>query len=198
MTDHFCRFGIDRTFAVNRDVLEKRFHELQLQSHPDRHVASDETRQDRALAESSDINAAYRTLREPILRTKHLVELYGFPISERKSVPSSLLMTVMEAQEKIAELESASTQREKERSMRELYTIVEDLEGQRETIDAERELIARKWDSRMHPNESGELSKQEQEELGRMAQLMSERAYLETLRISVSAARQGKPAFIQH
>jgi hypothetical protein len=50
----------------------------------------------------------------------------------------------------------------------------------------------------MHPNESGELSKEEQEELGRIAQLMSERAYLETLRISVSAARQGKPAFIQH
>jgi molecular chaperone HscB len=198
MTDHFCRFSIDRTFAVDREALERRFHELQLQSHPDRHVASDETRRDQSLAESSDINAAYRTLREPIPRAKHVVELYGFPISERKSVPPSLLMTVMEAQEKIADLEMATSQRDKEKVMRELYAIVEELEGQREAIDAERERIGRKWDSRMHPNESGELSKEEQEELGRMAQLMSERAYLETLRISVSAARQGKPAFIQH
>jgi molecular chaperone HscB len=198
MTDHFCRFGIDRTFAVNRDALEKRFHELQLQSHPDRHVTAEEVRRDRALAESSDINAAYRTLREPIPRAKHVVELYGFPISDQKSVPPGLLMTVMEAQEKIADLEMATSQRDKEKVMRELYAIVEDLEGQREAIDEERERIARKWDSRMHPNESGELSKEEQEELGRIAQLMSERAYLETLRISVSAARQGKPAFIQH
>ena len=198
MIDHFCRFSIDRTFTVDRDALEKRFHDLQLQSHPDRHVTSDETRQDRALAESSDINAAYRTLREPIPRAKHLVELYGFPISAQKSVPPGLLMTVMEAQEKIAELESASSQREKERTMRELYSIVETLEGQRDTIDEEREQIGRKWDSAMHPNEPNQLSKEEQDELGRMAQLVSERAYLETLRISVSAARQGKPAFIQH
>jgi hypothetical protein len=31
-----------------------------------------------------------------------------------------------------------------------------------------------------------------------MAQLLSERAYLETLRWSIRAAQQGKPAFIQH
>src|ERR1019366_8308361 len=159
-------------------------------------VTAEEVRRDRALAESSDINAAYRTLREPIPSAKHVVELYGFPISERKSVPPGLLMTVMEAQEKIADLETAASQRDKEKVMRELYAIVEELEGQREAIDEERERIARKWDSRMHPNESGELSKEEQEELGRIAQLMSERACLETLRISVSAARQGKPAFI--
>ncbi len=198
MIDHFCRFSIDRTFTVDREALEKRFHDLQLQSHPDRHVTSDETRQDRALAESSDINAAYRTLREPIPRAKHLVELYGFPISAQKSVPPGLLMTVMEAQEKIAELESAINPRAKEKSMHELYAIVEELESQRETIDEEREQIGKKWDSTMHSNESNQLSKEEQDTLGRMAQLMSERAYLETLRISVQAARQGKPAFIQH
>jgi molecular chaperone HscB len=198
MTDHFCRFGIDRTFTVDRDTLERRFHDLQLQSHPDRHVTSGETRQDQALAESSDINAAYRTLRESIPRAKHLVELYGFPISERKSVPSGLLMTVMEAQEKIAELESAVNPRAKEKSMRELFSIVEQLEGERQTIDEERERIATLWDIAMHPMEPSELSNEERESLGRMAQLMSERAYLETLRISVNAARQGKPAFIQH
>ncbi len=198
MTDHFCRFGIDRAFAVDREALERRFHELQLQSHPDRHVTAKETRRDQALAESSDINAAYRTLREPIQRAKHVVELYGFPISERKSVPPSLLMTVMEAQEKIADLETAISQRDKEKVMRELFAIVEELEGQREAIDKEREQIGKQWDSAMHPNEPNDLSNEEREALGRMAQLMSERAYLETLRISVSAARQGKPAFIQH
>ncbi len=198
MTDHFCRFGIDRTFAVDRDRLERRFHEMQSASHPDRHVTSEMGRREQALAESSDINAAYRTLRESIPRAKHLVELYGFPISEQKSVPPSLLMTVMEAQEKIAELEMARDRLVKEKIMHELLAIVEELEGQRETIDAERERLARKWDLGMHTGDPALLSAEEKETLGRMAQLLSERAYLETLRLSVSAARHGKPAFIQH
>jgi Fe-S protein assembly co-chaperone HscB len=198
MLDHFFTFGIDRTFGVDRDRLEKRFYELQSASHPDRHVVAEMDRRNRALAESSDINAAYRTLREPVPRAKHLVELYGFPISERKSVPPGLLMTVMEAQEKIAELESAANPRAKEKSMRELFSIVEQLEGERQTIDEERERIATLWDIAMHPMEPNDLSKEEREALGRMAQLVSERAYLETLRISVQAAHQGKPAFIQH
>ena len=198
MTDHFCRFGIDRTFGVDADRLEHRFHELQLQSHPDRHVKEEESRRDEALQESSDINAAYRTLREPIPRAKHLVELYGFPISEQKSVPPGLLMTVMEAQEKIAEFESAPDREAKQDAMDELLAIVEELENQRETIDEERDHLARQWDIAMHPMESAQLTAKEKEELGRMAQLISERAYLETLRLSVNATRQGKLAFIQH
>lgn len=84
MIDHFCRFGIDRTFAVDRDTLERLFHELQSQSHPDRHVTSGEERRDQALAESSDINSAYRVLRDNGARARHLVELYGYPVSEQK------------------------------------------------------------------------------------------------------------------
>jgi molecular chaperone HscB len=198
MTDHFCRFGIDRTFAVNSNALEKRFHELQLQSHPDRHVKDEEAGRDQALVESSDINAAYRTLREPIPRAKHLVDLYGFPISDQKSVPPGLLMTVMEAQEKIAEFESATDRDAKQEAMNDLLAIVEELEGQRETIDEERDALAHAWDTAMHPSEAAQLSAKEKEELGRMAQLISERAYLETLRLSVNATRQGKQAFIQH
>ena len=198
MTDHFLTFGIDRTFNVDRDRLEKRFHELQSQSHPDRHVSAETERREQALAESSDINAAYRALREPIPRAKHLVELYGFPISDQKSVPPGLLMTVMEAQEKIAEFENAKDREAKQDAMNELLAIVEELEGQREAIDEERDSIAKKWDTSMHSNDAAQLSNSEKEELGRMAQLISERAYLETLRISVTAARHGKPAFIQH
>ncbi len=107
-------------------------------------------------------------------------------------------MTVMQAQEKIAEFESAPDREAKQDAMNELIAIVEELETQRETIDEERERLARKWDTAMHSNDASELSDTEKETLGRMAQLISERAYLETLRISVTAARQGKPAFIQH
>lgn len=196
--DHFLTFGIDRTFNVAQERLERRFHELQSASHPDRHVTAGADEREQALAESSDINAAYRTLRDPIARAKHLVELYGFPISEQKSVPPGLLMTVMEAQEKIAAFETAKDRESKQEAMDELVAIVEELDGQRVIIDEERERLARKWDIAMHPSSPQDLSKEEQEELGRIAQLISERAYLETLRLSVNATRQGKPAFVQH
>ena len=198
MTDHFCRFGIDRTFAVNRDELERRFYELQLQSHPDRHVTAEIARRDEALAESSDINAAYRTLREPLPRAKHLLELYGYPISSQKKVPQTLLMTVMEAQEKIAELEMATDRATKQRMSRELGVVAEDLETRRSAIDEERAKLAKDWDKAMHAAERTKLSPLEEEHLGRMAQLISERAYLETLHWSVQAAQEGKTAFMQH
>jgi len=195
MIDHFHTFGIDRTFGIDAAKLEKRFHELQSESHPDRHVTAESDRRERALAESSDINAAYRTLRDNTSRAKHLVELYGFPISDQKSVPQSLLMSVMEAQEKIAELESITDRTAKQRTLHELGAIAEQLEMQRDRIDAEQVHLAKEWDVNMHENE---LSSKEREQLGRMAQLLSERAYLETLRWSIRAAQQGKPAFIQH
>jgi molecular chaperone HscB len=198
MTDYFSTFGIDRTFVVDRDTLEKRFHELQSESHPDRHVTAGTDRREKALADSSDINAAYRTLREAIPRAKHLLELYGFPISEQKQVPQSLLMIVMDAQEKIAEIESATDRAAKQRMMHELGAVAEELEMRRSAIDEERTQFAKAWDKQMHSNERDNLSAAERENLGRMAQLISERAYLETLHWSVQAAQQGKPAFIQH
>ena len=196
--DHFLTFGIDRTFNVDSERLERRFHELQSASHPDRHVTEATERREQALAESSDINAAYRTLRDPIARAKHLAELYGFPVSEQKRVPPALLATVMEAQEKITAFENASDRETKQDAMDELIAIVEQLDGQRVAIDDERQHLERKWDIAMHATRVEELSPKEKEELGRIAQLLGERAYLETLRISVNAARQGKPAFIQH
>ncbi len=198
MTDHFCRFGIDRTFAVDRERLELRFHELQSHSHPDRHMTAEEARRDQAVAESSDINSAYRALREPLPRARHLVELYGFPIGEQKSVPPSLLMTVMEAQEKIAELEQAASHEEKERIRRELASVAKELQSRRETLDEERLRIAGQWDHAKHAENAQALSSEERAHLDRMARLLAERAYLETLHWSVQAAQQGKPAFIQH
>jgi Fe-S protein assembly co-chaperone HscB len=198
MIDHFCRFGIDRTFAVDRDRLERLFHELQSQSHPDRHVTSGDERRDQALAESSDINSAYRLLREPLQRARHLVELYGYAVGNQKNIPSTLLMTVMEAQEKIAELEQARGREENEKLIHELSAVAEELEMRRETIDDERRAIAKQWDVEMHADSTDKLSDKEKELLGRMSQLLAERAYLETLHLSVKAAQHGRPAFIQH
>ncbi|MDP4200925.1 MAG: Fe-S protein assembly co-chaperone HscB [Bacteroidota bacterium] len=198
MTDHFQIFGIDRTFAVNREMLEARFHELQSRSHPDRHVQSEVETRDRALSESSEINAAYRTLREQLPRARHLVELYGFPVGEQKNVPPALLMTVMDAQEKIMEREQATSRDAKMRNREELEAIADELQMRREALDEERHNLANHWDRNLHEQNGGPLSNADQELLGRMSQLLAERAYLETLHWSVQAAQQGKPAFIQH
>lgn len=107
-------------------------------------------------------------------------------------------MTVMEAQEKIVELEHAKGREENEKLIHELSAVAEELEMRRETLDDDRRAIAKQWDIEMHADTTEKLSQQEKELLGRMSQILAERAYLETLHLSVKAAQHGRPAFIQH
>src|SRR5690348_8850149 len=68
MHDFFLTLGVERTFGFDNAALERRFYELQNQSHPDRFAGAADGILDSALDRSSDINEAYRTLREPLRR----------------------------------------------------------------------------------------------------------------------------------
>ncbi len=78
--DFFACFGIDRRYAIDRDTLERRYLELSKAAHPDR-VAGGSTREMRqAVERSSQINVAYRTLRDPVKRAEYLVKLGGIDL----------------------------------------------------------------------------------------------------------------------
>src|SRR5947208_490565 len=114
MQDFFLTLGVERTFRFDDAALERRFHLLQKESHPDRFAGAEEGIIESALDRSSDINEAYRTLRDPLGRTKHLLALYGYSIQQSKNVPMDLLEIVMNVQEKVAELEFADDEQRAE------------------------------------------------------------------------------------
>jgi molecular chaperone HscB len=196
--DFYSLFHIDRTFGLSLSQLEHTFYSLQSESHPDRHVSSDEDVKARALSDSSDINKAYQTLREKYKRAKYLLSLYGYQVDQQKSVPPALLMTVMEAQEKLAEIDIQTAPHIRARLMEELEPLLERLEERRESLEEDFDRVAHQWDSAMHPETESELSDVEREQLGRITQLLAERAYIDTLHKSIHAAKRGESAMIRH
>src|SRR5690348_13439555 len=98
MQDYFLTLGVEHTFNFENAALERRFHWLQRESHPDRFAGATDGIQDSALDRSSAINEAYRTLRDPLRRTKHLLAIYGFSVEQSKQVPMELLELVMNVQ----------------------------------------------------------------------------------------------------
>lgn len=197
MTDHFATLGIERRFILENAALERRFHQLQRTSHPDRFSGADTHVLDDALERSSEINMAYRVLRSPIERTKHLLALYGFSVESSKQVPIELLEVVMNVQEKVAELEFASED-SKQQVLDEIAPLVSELEAKRTVIDEKNSILASEWDAAEHTTSASELSEKEKAVLIGITRNLAERAYITTLMGTLEAAAKGESLVLKH
>jgi molecular chaperone HscB len=199
LIDHFQTFGIPRTLTALPAVLERRFHELQRSYHPDKHVSAEDAAKTEALDKSSSINQAYRVLRDPHQRMKHLLAIHGMSVDSQKQVPNNLLMTVMEVQEKLAELEFSKDPRTVAKVNRDLAPFADQFEEMSEIVDTKLETLAVQWDKGNGPmSEPGNLEAEDKQRLEDITKLLAERAYLHTLRLSIGAAQRGEPAMIRH
>src|SRR5260370_19716517 len=73
--DYFEVFGLPRLLAIDGAELERRFYALAREHHPDFHQAAPPEARARVEETSALVNAAYRTLRDPIARVDYLVRL---------------------------------------------------------------------------------------------------------------------------
>jgi molecular chaperone HscB len=106
--NYFEVFGLERKLGIDTDVLQRRFYELSRRHHPDFHASAPAGEQAEALEASARLNAAYRTLRDPIGRIDYLVRLEeGRETREGATVkpqaPPDLLEEMFEIQEALAE-----------------------------------------------------------------------------------------------
>jgi molecular chaperone HscB len=106
--NYFEIFGLERKLGIDTDALQRRFYELSRRHHPDFHATAPATEQAQALDASARLNAAYRTLRDPIVRIDYLVRLEeGRDTREgstiRPQAPPELLEEMFEIQEALAE-----------------------------------------------------------------------------------------------
>src|SRR5579863_6605496 len=81
--DYFAFFGLPRKLTLDVAVLEKDFYELSRKLHPDLNAQSGSQEQEWSLEQSSMLNDAYRTLRDPIKRTEYLLHLEGIELEEQ-------------------------------------------------------------------------------------------------------------------
>jgi molecular chaperone HscB len=81
--DYFSVFSLSNHLHINVEALEKAFYAQSRKLHPDRFAARPQAEQDAALTASSELNDAYRTLRDPITRTEYLLQTEGIQLEEQ-------------------------------------------------------------------------------------------------------------------
>ena len=82
-TDYFSFFGLPRKLNVDLAQLEREFYALSRKLHPDRYAQSESKEQQWSLEKTSQLNDAYRTLRDPIARTEYLLRTEGVNFGEQ-------------------------------------------------------------------------------------------------------------------
>ncbi|MBB5340369.1 Fe-S protein assembly co-chaperone HscB [Tunturiibacter gelidoferens] len=144
--DYFSFFDLPRKLALDVEALEKRFYLLSRKLHPDRFASKPVAEQEAALAQSSLLNDAYRTLKDPISRTQYLLTLEGVELEEQSKaatdaarasgeqkkqiVPPELLEEVFELNMQLQEMRAANQMGEDEPELR------RDLMTAKDTFDA--------------------------------------------------------------
>ena len=81
--DYFSFFGLPRKLNLDTAHLEREFYELSRKLHPDLNARADKREQEWSLEQSSLLNDAYRTLKDPIKRTQYLLQLEGVELEEQ-------------------------------------------------------------------------------------------------------------------
>jgi len=81
--DYFTFFGFPRKLNLDTAALEKEFYALSRRLHPDLFAQTNTDERTWSLEQSSMLNDAYRTLKDPIKRTEYLLRLEGIELEEQ-------------------------------------------------------------------------------------------------------------------
>lgn len=81
--DYFTFFNLPRKLNLDPAILEQEFYELSRKLHPDVYARAGKQEQEWSMEQSSLLNDAYRTLKDPIKRTQYLLRLEGVELEEQ-------------------------------------------------------------------------------------------------------------------
>jgi molecular chaperone HscB len=99
--NYFSFFGLPRKLNIDVAHLEREFYELSRKLHPDLNARADQREQAWSLEQSSLLNDAYRTLKDPIKRTQYLLQLEGVELEEQSKSATEKARASGEAKKQI-------------------------------------------------------------------------------------------------
>jgi molecular chaperone HscB len=104
-SSHFELFGLEPVFALNADSLDSAYRDIQAKVHPDRFAHAGDAERRASLQWTTRVNEAYRTLKDPLQRAKHLLELRGVDVAfeSNTAMPADFLVQQMELRESLEE-----------------------------------------------------------------------------------------------
>ena len=131
--DYFTFFGLPFRLNLEPEKLEREFYALSRHLHPDINAINSDREQQWSLEKSSQLNDAYRTLKDPITRTEYLLRLQGVQMEEQSKaateearrtgkikkqvVPSDLLEQVFELNMQLEEMRMNKKMGEPDRTL---------------------------------------------------------------------------------
>jgi len=186
--DYFASFGLPRKLTLDLDALEQRFHSLSWKLHPDHFVRASEVERQLSLDLSSQLNDAYRTLRDPVARVEYLLSLSGMRKEGQKKqqAPPELLEEVFELNESLDELREARASGGSAWQMAGLRTKLESAQHKFESslADVDRELarVSAEWDAAL---DAGADEAAKKKVMDRMNEVLNRRSYIRNLVNSV-------------
>jgi molecular chaperone HscB len=108
--DKFRTLGLPRSYDLDEGALEERYRALSRKLHPDRFARAAPKERRFSLEQTTLLNDAYRTLKDPARRAEHLLELRGVRALGAARVPGEAAAAPQLPQEF---LEEALADREK-------------------------------------------------------------------------------------
>jgi molecular chaperone HscB len=104
--NHFELFDLAPAYSLDTGRLEDSYKELQTLVHPDRYAQAGDAERRASMQWTTRVNEAYSTLRDPVQRAKHILELNGIDVAfeTNTQMPTDFLMQQLEMRE---ELEAA-------------------------------------------------------------------------------------------
>jgi len=184
--DYFALFGIARKLWIEMGPLEQKFLQFSWKLHPDNFVNASEEERELSLKRSSELNDAYRTLRDPISRVEYLLAIEG----ERKEgekkqqAPPELLEEVFELNESLEELREARAAGGQLGSVKaRLRTAERAFAEKLSEVDGELQRIARDWDTAVDGNADVAARKTL---MARMNESLNRRSYVRNLVANVA------------
>ena len=206
-TDYFAFFGLPRKLNVDTGALEREMYTLSRQLHPDLFVRATSQEQHWSLEQSSKLNDAYRTLRDPIARTEYLLKLEGVELEEQSKqateqaratgelkkqvVPPDLLEEVFELNMQLEELKANKKLGEDDPNLtRDLEQAKKGFETKLKDIGSELEGHWAEWDALVDREGHGENVSAEERKavVNNMVDVLNRRSYIRNLVRDVSAA----------
>ena len=108
VVDKFGVLGFPRAYDLDERALEESFRTLSRKLHPDRFARATPRERRFSLEQTTILNDAYRTLRDPVKRAEHLLELRGVKVAGEErgagaKMPEEFLEQAMEDREKLLE-----------------------------------------------------------------------------------------------
>src|SRR6266446_10391890 len=156
-SDYFAMFEIPRKLWIEMGELEKKFLQLSWKLHPDNYVNASPEEREISLKRSSELNDAYRTLREPVARVEYLLAIEGTRVEgkNKQQAPPELLEEVFDLNESLDELREAKAAGGDLSSLKHrLESAEKNFQQKLSEVDAQLQETAQQWDAAIDANAS--------------------------------------------